>query len=368
MNVFFYGYPGQGGATYLRNLLGSPPDGVNYFYGSYTAGHREFINADHSGRLVPASVFSYTGALYKIPLAKTVSAALKTNLPIVRRLSLPHESGISLVHSMVTPLHANKPWVFAFDTANTFYYFRNRPELRQRAGFILRKVINSKNCKKLIPFSNYAVRTLEERVPGIGHGKIEVIPPGLDIPETVSRRRDSAAAEAEALRILFVSTQFARKGGNVLLEAFGRLKKRFPELELVVVGSGDEVPNGIEGVKKYGFMQYAEIPRFYREADIFCFPSPIDAHGIVLQEAMAFSLPVVATGINAIPEIVEDGKTGVLVGPGSADALEGALLQLIESRSLRKKMGMAGRKRFDEMFGTVAVNKKLGAIYREAVE
>lgn len=367
MKVFFYGYPGQGGATYLRNLLGSPPDGVNYVYSSYTANHHEFINTSHSGCLVPADVFSYTGALYRVPFARQISAALKTNLPLVRRLTLPQGSGISLVHSMVTPLHANRPWVFAFDAANVFYYFRNRPELKQRAGFILRKVINSKNCKKLIPFSNYAVSTLDERVHGIDRGKIEVIPPGLDIPEP-SYGGHGSSAEGEALRILFVSTQFARKGGNVLLEAFGRLKKRFPELELVVVGSGDEVPDGLEGVRKYGFQQYADIPEFYRQADIFCFPTLLDAYGIVLQEAMAFSLPVVATGINAIPEIVEDGKTGTLVEPNSADALEAALLPLIESRALRKKMGRAGRERFDERFSTAAVNKKLGAVYRGAIE
>jgi glycosyltransferase involved in cell wall biosynthesis len=90
-----------------------------------------------------------------------------------------------------------------------------------------------------------------------------------------------------------------------------------------------------------------EWARLWREADVFILPTRSEAFGIVLQEAAAAGLPAIATRLNAIPEIVADGETGILVPPGDPHALGLAIQQMAESRELRMRMGEKARERIE---------------------
>jgi glycosyltransferase involved in cell wall biosynthesis len=90
----------------------------------------------------------------------------------------------------------------------------------------------------------------------------------------------------------------------------------------------------------------------YRRADVFCFPTffKCETFGIVLVEAMACGLPIVATRWRAIPTIVNDGQTGFLVAPQNPEAIADRLAQLAGNSALRKRMGYAGRRKFEQEF------------------
>ena len=89
----------------------------------------------------------------------------------------------------------------------------------------------------------------------------------------------------------------------------------------------------------YGVVGLEELRRFYSEADIFVLPSRYEPFGIVFAEAMSFGLPIVATRVGGIPELVEDGENGFLVTPGDVDSLADAVDKLASNAELRGRFG-----------------------------
>jgi glycosyltransferase involved in cell wall biosynthesis len=108
-----------------------------------------------------------------------------------------------------------------------------------------------------------------------------------------------------------------------------------------------------------------EIFRLYREADVFVLPTWREGFPNVVVEAMAAGLPVVATPVGAIAEIVEDGRTGLLVPVKDAAALEAALGRLIDDAGLRRSLGAAGRARVEAVYAFDSVIAQLDAHYQQ---
>lgn len=106
----------------------------------------------------------------------------------------------------------------------------------------------------------------------------------------------------------------------------------------------------------------------YRDADIFVLPTLADASSIASLEAMSAGLPVVATSVGGVPEIVLDGETGLIVPPGDAAALERAIRSLIENPATARKMGEAGRSRYETYFTPEKVAGMIGRLIARVVE
>lgn len=140
--------------------------------------------------------------------------------------------------------------------------------------------------------------------------------------------------------ILFVGKDFTRKGGPFLLEAFRRVRTEIPQAELLVVG-----PRALDaepGVVHFGTLSHDQMVDVYHRAQVFVMPSFHEPFGIAFIEAMAFGLPCVGTRIEAIPEIIDDGRTGYLVPPGDVDQLTQALLKILQEPGLSTALGTAG--------------------------
>ena len=116
-----------------------------------------------------------------------------------------------------------------------------------------------------------------------------------------------------------------------------------------------------------GRLPRAELLAEYARADLLVLPSLFEPFGIVLLEAMAAGLPVIASRVGGIPEVVADGVTGLLVEPGNASELASAVLRFAESPSLRARMGSRGRERVRSYSWEVLVPRIL-AVYREAIQ
>lgn len=182
---------------------------------------------------------------------------------------------------------------------------------------------------------------------GLSPSKISAIPPGTELaPERKERFWSN-----KQVRLLFAGNVVPRKGLIYLVEALSLLKKA--DFVLDVVGRADKDLEYFNAVKQTikdkgledrivfrGWRNRQEMKEFYSQADLFVFPSLWEGFGMVLLEAMVFGLPVISTRMSAIPELIEHGKNGLLVGPKNTVELAEAITKLIHSPNLRKKISL----------------------------
>lgn len=138
----------------------------------------------------------------------------------------------------------------------------------------------------------------------------------------------AAPAERYASQnILFVGIDWERKGGPELAAAFALVRATHPAATLTIVGCNPPITD--PGVQVVGRVPVAELPQYYQNAAVFCMPTKLEPFGIVIVEAMAYGLPVVATNLGAMTDMVVPGKNGALVEPGTVFELAAALSTII---------------------------------------
>jgi starch synthase len=154
---------------------------------------------------------------------------------------------------------------------------------------------------------------------GIPAGRVHCVHagPNFDLGRLSVINRSLPTADA-APTILFVGTEFARKGGDVLLRAFRRVREEVPDARLLVISGERGLPT-MGGVEILGHLDKDSAAGWeaflgaYQRAHVFCLPTRFEPFGIAFVEAMHFGLPCVGTATDAVPEIVADGETGYLV-------------------------------------------------------
>ena len=181
--------------------------------------------------------------------------------------------------------------------------------------------------------------------------KIRVVHCGVD-PDVFSPR--AAERENGPLRVLNVSRLAPPKGNAVLLEAVAKLRDREVPAHLVIAGDGvrrealERLATELGINDRVSFLGAVGQERVLDElgrADVFCLPSFAEGVPVVLMEAMAMEKPVVATAVMGVPELVEDGRSGLLVPPGRPDAVADALVVLAADPDLRAALGREGRRK-----------------------
>ena len=197
----------------------------------------------------------------------------------------------------------------------------------------------------LLPWSSWVAGSLADDY-GVDRDRIEVVPPGVDllIWRPIERERTSY----EPVRILFVGGDFERKGGAMLLQAFAALPAGSAELH-IVTRSPLEASAGVV-VHRGMTPNQPELVALFGSSDVFVLPTIAEAFGIVAIEASASGMPVVATRVGGLADVVVDGETGYLMPPGDSDILAARLQQLVADATLRKRMGRAARLRAKSHF------------------
>jgi glycosyltransferase involved in cell wall biosynthesis len=140
--------------------------------------------------------------------------------------------------------------------------------------------------------------------------------------------------------IIFVGVDWERKGGSILAAAFKLVLNKLPNASLTILGC---TPNlNLPNCQIHGKVPLAEVSEYYKKAAVFCLPTRLEPFGIVFLEAMAHKLPVVATNIGAIPELIIEGKNGYLVEPDNPTQLAEKLIDLLQSPDRCQEFGLYG--------------------------
>jgi glycosyltransferase involved in cell wall biosynthesis len=177
--------------------------------------------------------------------------------------------------------------------------------------------------------------------------------------------------------ILYVGRLVHRKGIHVLIKAMPKVIKVFPKARLVIVGKGymqcflrllTRTLNLDEHVRFLGSIPDDELPDLYRMSDIFVLPSLYcESFGISMLEAMASGKPVIASKVGGIPEVIQDGLTGILVKKGDEDDLAHAILRISANPTLAKTIAYNAWKTTHEKYSWSVIAKEIESIYREVL-
>ena len=186
-------------------------------------------------------------------------------------------------------------------------------------------------------------------------GDYTIIPNGIDCARFASPEIQPIEQYNDGRpNILFVGRMEKRKGFRHLIRAYRLIKKSIPDARLLVVGAFSDKDKSsfvryartykLRGVHFIGYVPPEELPRYYRTATLFCAPSTgFESFGIILLEAMAAGLPIIASDIPGYCSVVENGVDGLLVPTGDEQALADAVIDLLRDPAKRARISAAGK-------------------------
>jgi glycosyltransferase involved in cell wall biosynthesis len=176
---------------------------------------------------------------------------------------------------------------------------------------------------------------------GISPEKVTVVYAGLNVLGAPPDKRDEAEAKTARgdAKLLFVGSDFFRKGGDIVLKALALLRREcLPNVQLTVAGPdrwplAADIP---EGVIFVGSCTTADIAQLYQEHDLFVMPSRFEAFGIAFIEALAHGVPVIGRSAFAMPEIIRPGKNGTLVHTDDPRELASAIMAILDDPAVQR--------------------------------
>ncbi len=275
------------------------------------------------------------------------------------------QQGYSLIHSFFWDIERFEiPWIHENDQSVGQFmrdYLHINGLVKDKAASFFASYLNSELCRRVIVWSKWAMCGYIED--GVEKSKISIIPPPFKL---IGDKKDHPNCN-----LLFIGRDYLRKGGDTVLRVLDRLSD-FQDLKLYYVGEvwDKRALNKIRNNKRIKYY-HAPTDRIMREeifpqADIFILPTRADAFAISVVEAMSRGIPVVASNICALPEIVEDGASGFLSKPNDVDSLATSVSKLLENPRLREKFGERSLQIVLQKFSKDKVNEKLLEVYETA--
>ncbi|MBI5328275.1 MAG: glycosyltransferase family 4 protein [Deltaproteobacteria bacterium] len=231
---------------------------------------------------------------------------------------------------------------------------------------------------KVVTVSEYVRKYLVEEK-GISADKVVSIPTGVDLerfnPDIVKPvSREDLKIPSDAIIVGTIAMLRRKKGHHTLLDAIPLVLKEFPKTIFLFVGNGPQKENiekkiielGIGGnVKLVGLRK--DVPEILKTIDLFVLPTLQEALGTSFLEAMAMRKPVIGTKVGGVPEVVNDGVSGMLVEPENPDALAHAIINIFKDRDRMNKIGDEGRMQVENKYSVDVMVKKLYDFYKSII-
>jgi phosphatidylinositol alpha-mannosyltransferase len=322
------------------------------------------------------NVINVSGAVLPVPISGSIARVSLSPVAYrrVRTILRDEQFDVVHIHEPLTPVlplavlrHSRAVNV------GTFHAYRE-----SNAGYQLAKPVLEPFFRRLdgrIAVSPAA----REMVAAYFPGQYTIIPNGIEYERFGGDHVEPFEEFDDGrLNILFVGRLDDRKGFDHLIRAFVHVKRAVPNVRMLVVGAYDRDDkaehvrfarnNGLHEIRFVGYASAADIPRYYRTADVFCAPSTgFESFGIVLLEAMASGVPIVASDIMGYRDVMSDGREGVLVAPADEHALAASLIGLLGSEDERRRIGACGKATARE-YAWDRVSLRLVAFYEELLE
>ncbi|MFQ5428323.1 MAG: glycosyltransferase family 4 protein [Thermodesulfobacteriota bacterium] len=239
--------------------------------------------------------------------------------------------------------------------------------------------ITSKSSYSMIPHRVVTVSEFVRRYliedKGLKSNQVVSIPTGINLTRFNADSTPNGFREAEGIGpetpvVGTVAILRRKKGHHVLLEAIPAVLKEVPKTLFVFAGNGPQRENIEAGIKRLGIEANVKLLGLRKDVetvlkglDLFVLPTFQEALGTSILEASAMELPVISTRVGGVPEVVNHGKTGLLVEPDNAEELAAAIIKLLKDTALRNLMGKEGKKLVEKDCSTVRMVEQLHELY-----
>ncbi|MGQ9543555.1 MAG: glycosyltransferase family 4 protein [Candidatus Bathyarchaeia archaeon] len=346
-------------------------------------------------RGLDVKVFTRKG-MENISPVKVETATFKgSEIPFIRHFGFMAKCGVliknfDLIHTQYHP---------AIFTGNFVRALRKIPHIFTFHGYApIRSWTDPTQKLKMIDHTLgtiFALRLGVDRVIAVSHyikrvlmkfyrfdeAKISVIYNGVDLERfkpKINRDLKERYGLSDSSTVLYLGRMDPYKGVQHLLRAVPLVLEEIPNVKFIVAGGSrfDRIKiqdyltsKRVRAALTFtGYIPRSEVPLLYSACDVFCYPSMWEGFGLTPAEAQASAKPVVAFNHCAIPEIVKDGETGILVRPGDHKELAGALVKLLRNPDLSRRMGEEGRRRIRRLFNWETAADKTVEVYRQVAE
>ena len=209
---------------------------------------------------------------------------------------------------------------------------------------------------------------------GLPEEKIEVIRYGLDVLPRAWGHNPPLDLPEGSRMLLAIARLVEQKGLDTAIRALPAIHSAHPDVVLVIAGDGPERERLAALARELGVADAVRMPgragdvaEWLARAELLVHPARWEGFGLVLLEAMLAGVPAVASAVSAIPEVVAEGETGVLVPPDDPDALAQAIGALLTDTSLRSRLGTAARERARRVFSVERMARETAALYRRVL-
>ena len=224
----------------------------------------------------------------------------------------------------------------------------------------------------LFCIGQYAKSQVMRQCPPAQWSKCDIAPLGVDLLRYALRAQPAEPAPSAPFHLLCVGRLTPAKGQHVLLDALIDLRRQGRNVSLTLVGTGPDEASLKQAVRAArldasvsftGALDQQQVHALYQSADAFVLPSFAEGIPVVLMEAMACGVPCITTRITGIPELIRSADEGLLVTPADAEALAGAIVQLMSAPHLRHKIRLAARARVLQSYDLERNVARLAALF-----
>jgi phosphatidylinositol alpha-mannosyltransferase len=346
----------------------------------------DYLIADHDVRVfAPASaelsrtgpdrVVQAVGRPLAVPYNRSVAPVALSPLVVRRTSKALHEfePHVVHVHEPAAPMVAAAAAIFGpRPVIGTFHTWSHKDRAYRLVSPLASRVAARLDARVAVSpaAQQFAAEALD-----LPLGSFRIIPNGVPVKAYAQAEPIPELVDPERPLLLFVGRLESRKGLDVLIRAFLRLRTTLPRIRLCVVGEGPErercqqmVPPSIRpDVLFMGAVSEDQKPRYHASADLFVAPNTGgESFGIILLEAMAAGLPIVASDIPGFRTVMQDGRQGRMVAPGNAFALSDAIGTVLANNRLGAAMAAEGRRTAGEYDWSV-IGGRLERLYRQVL-